>query len=190
LIPRPETELLARFVIDQLRGSRAKKVLDIGTGSGCLAITIALEVPNTNVHATDVSTEALSMARHNARKLQARVEFQTHDILSDPLTFGPLDIVVSNPPYVLESEQQDMEPNVKEFEPAVALFVPDTDPLLFYKIIAEKALASLVPNGVLITEINELFGQETKALFQTIGFKEVTILQDLEGKDRFVSGIR
>ncbi len=191
LIPRPETELLVNEAIKYIKKNQHEiSILDIGTGSGCIAITLALEVPQLRIFATDITAGALLTAKENAAQLGAEVRFTLHDILNDELNFGPLDIIVSNPPYIAESEAVAMAPNVTAHEPPAALFVPDSDPLLFYRAIAKKAKAALKLGGIVIVEINERYGAQTAMLFQSIGFKEVKITQDLEGKDRLVSGNR
>ena len=189
LIPRPETEFLVKAIIDGIREKQSSTILDIGTGSGCIAITLSLELPNATVIATDISTDALSVAQRNAYLLNAPVQLHSHDILSESLNFGSLDAVVSNPPYVLYEEKSLMKKNVSNFEPHLALFVPDSNPLLFYHAIAEKAKRALKPGGLLITEINEQLGNQAASLFQTNGFGEVKIMKDLNSKDRFVCGV-
>jgi release factor glutamine methyltransferase len=190
LIPRPETELLVRTVIDRFKTKSSLRILDIGTGSGCIAITLALELPSSSVIGTDKSNEALIIAKNNAEKLKASVQWEHHDILSSPLSFGEFDIIVSNPPYIRAEEKNSMSKNVLGFEPEIALFVPDDDPLLFYRAIARKGQASLCPEGFLIAEINERFGKETAELFLANGFRDVEIIEDPEGKDRFVCGVK
>lgn len=191
LITRPETELLVGYAINHFKKDQKEiTVLDIGTGSGCIAITLALEIPSSKVIATDISAGALLTAKENAQGLGADVEFHLHNILKDKMDFGYLDLVVSNPPYIMESEKSTMALNVTEYEPPQALFVPDSDPLLFFRIITEKAFHVLKPQGVVIVEINERFGEETMALLQSIGFKNVNVLQDLSNKDRIITACR
>ena len=189
LIPRPETELLVKMVVDHFQGNKQEiTLLDIGTGSGCIAITLALELPFATVLATDISSDALGIAKENAKRLTANVQFQIQDILNDTLSMGQLDAVVSNPPYILENERILLQKKVVEYEPAQALFVPDSNPLLFHTAIAEKARQSLKPGGLLLTEINESLGKETAALFRSFGYTDVKIIKDLDGKDRVVIG--
>lgn len=191
LIPRPETELLAQFIVEHFHGrDQSPSILDIGTGSGCLSITLALEIPMATLIATDVSAAALAMANTNAGRLNAKVQFHQHDILKNELTFGTLDAVVSNPPYILDNERITLARNVIHHEPGLALFVPDDDPLVFHKAIARKTLKALKEGGLLITEINEKLGRQTADLFQSLGYADVGIIKDLHGKNRFVSGIR
>ena len=190
LIPRPETELLVKMVVDHFQGNKQEiTLLDIGTGSGCIAITLALELPFATVLATDISSDALGIAKENAKRLTANVQFQIQDILNDTLSMGQLDAVVSNPPYILENERILLQKKVVEYEPAQALFVPDSNPLLFYKAIAEKARQSLKPGGLLLTEINERLGNDMAALFESLGYADVKIHKDLCEKDRLVSGM-
>lgn len=189
LIPRPETEILVKSVINEFQGSKEKiTLLDIGTGSGCIAVTLALELLPASVFATDIRSDGLGIAKENSKRLKANVQFQTHDILNDTISMDRLDAVVSNPPYILEKEKTLLPRNVVEYEPAQALFVPDSNPLLFHKAIAEKARLSLNPGGILLTEINERMGNDTAALFESLGYADVKILKDLDRKDRLVVG--
>jgi release factor glutamine methyltransferase len=191
LIPRPETELLVTAVIEHFKDHKGNvTVLDIATGSGSIAITLALELSNATIVATDVSPEALSIAKTNSDRLNARVEVHLHDILKDSLSYGPLNAVVSNPPYILESERETVANNVKNFEPPSALFVANERPLLFHDAIARSARESLTSGGLLITEINERLGTETAALFKSLGYCEVRIIKDLAKKNRFVSALQ
>jgi release factor glutamine methyltransferase len=192
LIPRPETEELVRLILKHLQqsGDQYKRtILDIGTGSGCIPITLALECPTASVMATDVSEAALDVAGKNASNLRASVHFFRNDILHDTLPLSNLDVVVSNPPYIAWEEKEKMHANVVEFEPHLALFVPDNDPLHFYKAIAEKATLALRSGGLLVVEINERFGQEIAELFSSHGFTEVDVIRDLSQKERVVKGI-
>ncbi len=189
LIPRPETELLVKMVVDHFQDSKQEiRLLDIGTGSGCIAITLALELPSATVIATDIRSDALGVAKENAKRLTANVQFQLHDILNDTISMGPLDAIVSNPPYILENEKTFLQKKVVDYEPARALFVPDSNPLLFHRAIAEKARQSLRKGGLLLTEINERLGNDTAVLFESLGYADVQILKDLSGKDRIVIG--
>ncbi|HWA33459.1 MAG TPA: peptide chain release factor N(5)-glutamine methyltransferase [Cyclobacteriaceae bacterium] len=192
LIPRPETELLVSEVVDHFKNSEEAypSMVDIGTGSGCIATTLALEIPAAIVFATDISEGALDLAAANARNLKAKVRFIRHDILKDPISFGPLDAVVSNPPYVPEQERSTLRKNVIDFEPHLALFSGGDDALFFYDAIAKNARKCLKPGGLLITEINESYGPETAALYKSLHYSEVDIIKDLSGKDRIVRAIR
>jgi len=190
LIPRPETEELVRFVIDFIRKSNSKncRVLDIGTGSGCIAITLALELKEIESFGTDISSEGLATASANAKKLNASVQFLNHDILSSQLPVS-VDVLVSNPPYIGWNEFNTMSKNVVDYEPRLALFVDSEEPLLFYKAIVKRARESLTPGGLVAVEINERFGKEVQRLFIANDFAEVEIIQDVFGKDRIVKGV-
>lgn len=194
LIPRPETEELIRTVLlwqaHRKNAMERLRMLDIGTGSGCIPITLFLELGNVDVYATDISNAALSVAVKNAELLQANVTFVEHDILKEGLPVTNLDVVVSNPPYITEHEAAAMKPNVLNFEPHLALFVPDEDPLLFYKQIAERAMETLKPTGLLAVEINENFGTDVLQLFLRIGFQEVQVINDISEKPRIVRGVK
>jgi release factor glutamine methyltransferase len=189
LIPRPETECLVKLVIDGAGKQEGNNVLDIGTGSGCLAITLTLELSRCDVHATDVSAAALAVARENARLLNAAAKFHLHNILEDELPFTDLDVIVSNPPYVRQSEAASMERNVRGYEPSLALFVPDEDPLLFYRTIAQKARLALRAGGLLVVEINEGLGSETQEEIERAGFSNVLLHLDQHGKQRCITAM-
>jgi len=188
LIPRPETEL----IIHEVLRTKIKEpvILDVGTGSGCIAISLTKEIPGATIFAVDISTGALEVAKENARKHQASVTFISSDFLKTDLDVEPLDWIVSNPPYVRELEKKAMERNVLNFEPHNALFVPDNDPLLFYKAIAAKGKTLLKPSGKIAVEINAQFGPEVKKLFDDLGFIKTKIIKDLDGKDRIVCAER
>jgi release factor glutamine methyltransferase len=190
LIPRPETEELIHLVINFVRGldKKRRRIIDIGTGSGCIAITLALELRDIEVFGTDISPEALVTATANAERLNAKAQFVKHDILNSKLPFS-IDIIVSNPPYIGWDEHSTMSKNVVDYEPKLALFVDGEDPLLFYKAIVIRATESLTPHGLLAVEINERFGQEVKQLFVSNQFYDVEIVQDTFGKDRIVKGV-
>lgn len=189
LIPRPETEELTQLVIDELMlHDETMSVIDIGTGSGCIPIMIKKRKPRTHVYGIDVSSEALLVAQQNAQRLETDVKFIHADFLDrSKWERMPLcSIIVSNPPYVKQSESAAMADRVKEYEPLTALFVPDEDALVFYKAIAEFAKLKLKPGGKVFVEINEALGLETCILFQKAGFSDVLLKQDLSGRDRFV----
>ena len=188
LIPRPETEQLVDLIIEDNPGSDLR-VLDMGTGSGCIAISLARALKFARVDALDVSRDALAVARDNAASLKVKVRFFESDILA-PQPAATYDIIVSNPPYITWSERELMERNVKDYEPAQALFVPDNDPLLFYKAIASYAKRSLEKGGRLYLEINQRFGAEVKCLLEDCGFDEVRIIVDSFGKDRFAVAVK
>lgn len=190
LIPRPETELLvSEAVRHALNLGHTARVLDLCTGSGCIAWSMAQEVPHSEVTAIDLSPEALAVAEDSLEGPKTnRPRFLRADVLG-PLGFlpaGSFDLLLSNPPYVMESEKALMRPNVLEHEPAMALFVPDSDPLLFYRHIAEHATRLLVPGGMGIVEINESLGEETAAVFRSEGLVKVSPIHDFCNKIRFV----
>ncbi|KAB2866664.1 MAG: peptide chain release factor N(5)-glutamine methyltransferase [Bacteroidales bacterium] len=188
LIPRPETEELVHWIVSNNKDN-SPKILDIGTGSGCIAISLAKYISNAKVSALDVSEKALSVAKRNAITNSVNVDFKNGDILElSEFDGAPYDIIVSNPPYVRELEKQLMNRNVKDFEPHLALFVSDNDPLLFYRTIAKKSKNWLSPNGQLYFEINEAFGNEIKDMLISIGFRDVEIRKDINGKDRMAFG--
>lgn len=192
LIPRPETELLCQLIADNdqaVTGNGEIRVLDMGTGSGCIAITLALSMQNASVEAWDVSAEALNMAKSNAESLGASVSFEQKDILgSDENNVERCyDIIVSNPPYICNKEAAQMEHNVLDFEPHLALFVPDEAPLLFYSAIARFARLALKVGGALYFEINPLYADALCSMLSSLGFANVTIHVDQFGKQRFIS---
>jgi release factor glutamine methyltransferase len=187
LIPRPETEALIHEVLKHLRGgSCTPHILDIGTGSGCIAITLNLEIPKSKVYAIDISRDALDTAKENSKRLGAVVEFIESDFLNSPDQLTPLDVIVSNPPYVPEAEKKLMDKNVLNYEPPIALFVPDHDPLLFYDAIASKGKVLLKPSGKIFVEIHSNSGDQVKKLFENEGYLFASIIKDLDGKDRIV----
>ena len=196
LIPRPETEELVELIIEstnyELRNTKLK-VLDIGTGSGCIAISLAKYLPTSEVFAIDVSVEALATAKKNAELNKVAIDFISTNILDvDTLSAvagldKQFDIIVSNPPYVRNLEKYEIKPNVLEYEPHLALFVDDIDPLLFYRKIAELAIKNLNPNGKLYFEINQYLGKETINLLEDFGFRNVELKKDIYGNDRIIS---
>ena len=188
LIPRPETEELIDFILSTTKDS-ALTILDIGTGTGCIPITLKSNLPLTKVSAIDISEKALETAIKNARLNKVNVNFSHKDILTNNLTDLPqFDIIISNPPYVLESDKLKMNKNVLDFDPELALFVADENPLLFYKRITTLAVEKLNKNGRLFFEIHENFGKETKQLLINAGFTNVNIINDMQGKNRIVWG--
>lgn len=189
LIPRPETEELVDLIVKN-NTEFDGRILDIGTGTGAIAISLNLALPNSSVKAFDVSKPALEVAQKNNLLLNSSVEFLLEDILHPTYNGVPFDIVVSNPPYVLDKEKSQLEKNVLEYEPHLALFVEDEEPLLFYKAIAVFCKSNLVKGGKLFVEINEKFGNETSELFSSHGFDSVQIIKDLNGKERMVSAIK
>ncbi|MHA8074196.1 peptide chain release factor N(5)-glutamine methyltransferase [Aquirufa sp. HETE-40SA] len=184
LIPRPETEELVDLVLS--RATENASVLDVGTGSGCIPISLKLERPSLQVEAWDISEGALTMARQNANALQVEVEFKQHDIFSWPTSAGSWDVIVSNPPYVTEEEKKEMANHVLAHEPHLALFVPNDDALKYYVALADFAQERLRAGGYLFLEINQYFGTQTVELLFSKGFQEVKLLQDFKGNDRMI----
>jgi len=221
LIPRPETEELVEWVLESVGSSKlaAGSILDIGTGSGCIAISLQKNLPRAEVSAMDISAAALEIAKQNAELNNVRVNFIEQDILAyySPLTthYSPLtthhslltthhslltthhsplttpyNIIVSNPPYVTLQDKTQMHRNVIDFEPHTALFVPESDPLIFYKAIATYAQNNLPPNGLLFFEINESYGVETAEILAAMGFHNVELRKDLIGRDRMIKAVK
>lgn len=197
LIPRPETEELCQLIIHDwdkpfcgLQPPAPLRLLDVGTGSGCIAITLRLGLPCSEVTAWDVSADALITAHENARRLHANVSWQLQDALCAPADEASWDIIVSNPPYIIEREREAMRSNVLDHEPDLALFVPDNDPLRFYRAIARYASCALKPAGRLYFEINPLFVDELTAMLQENGFTSVDVFEDFRGKKRMMRGGR
>jgi release factor glutamine methyltransferase len=187
LIPRPETEELVDWVIKSCAG-KAKRytILDIGAGSGCIAVSLAKNLPTASVCALDISQKALDVAKQNAQLNKVSVEFVQQDIFANP-PLGEWDIIVSNPPYVLPSEKKEMSANVLDYEPHQALFVPEEKPLLFYERIAGIGLRHLEKEGTLFFEINAFFGKAVVEMLQEKGYQSVELLKDISGKDRMIS---
>lgn len=185
LIPRPETEELVELMLKEIPSDA--RILDVGTGSGCIAVSLAKELPHASVTAWDVSPEALCVARANACKLHAEVRFVECDVLTYlPDTDERYDVIVSNPPYITESEKCDMEPNVLQWEPSLALFVPDDDPLRFYRRIAALGCTMLNEGGRLYFEINRSMGSGMEEMLSEMDYVNVRVMKDLSQNDRFV----
>lgn len=190
LIPRPETEQLIDIIVEQ-NNADDLNVLDIGTGSGCIAIALARSLKFPAVTAIDISQEAIATARRNASGLKANVKFQVLDILNATKPKSALyDIIVSNPPYISSHERDDMDSNVLDYEPHSALFVPDDNPLLFYRAIAEYGTSALRNGGRLYFEINPLFANDTAKMLTAFGYNSVTLERDYTGKLRFSTAIK
>lgn len=187
LIPRNETEELVHLIIKENPQS-GLKILDIGTGTGCIPITLFLEMNEAEVYGLDVSESALAIAHKNAEALKAKVHCIHLDILEEELPIRDLDILVSNPPYIPKKGKEKMHRNVLDFEPHLALFVPDENPLLFYRRIAELGKKALKPKGKIYFEIHEDYGKDVQNLLFGLGYSEVEIIPDLNGKDRMVRG--
>ena len=190
LIPRPETAELCQWIeeeVSSLDADDPKQILDICTGSGCIAITLGLTLPNSEVTGWDISEDALRIAQGNVEMLKAgnvRIEYQ--DALMLPKAAETADIIVSNPPYICEKEKADMEKNVLEHEPSIALFVPDEEPLKFYRAIAEYASSALKSEGALYFEINPIYEKETREMLEGLGFKDIETKEDAFGKKRMM----
>ena len=193
LIPRPETEELVAWATERAeameRTEGARRLLDVGTGSGCIALSLALRLGEAwQVAAWDIDAETLSVARENARSQGAAVEFEQVDLLAQPMPAEPFDLIVSNPPYVCQSERAEMEAQVLDYEPARALFVPDNDPLLFYRALVQLAQRALRPAGWLLLEVNRAYAEETAELLRQAGMADVEVRCDALGNPRMVGG--
>ena len=188
LIPRPETSELVEWIASEANGK--EKILDIGTGSGCIAVSLANRLPEAEVSAWDISTEALAVATENSKANNCAVTFREVDILAYQPNDELFDIIVSNPPYIKEVEKEQMEANVLDWEPHTALFVPDNDPLLFYRAIAEKATKMLRSGGKLYFEINRAYGAETIEMLSALGYTNIELRKDFADNDRMIRVIR
>lgn len=201
LIPRPETEELVRWILEEAQRARVEirarkkenenselKILDIGTGSGCIAISLAKNIPEAKVYALDISKGALEIAHRNAVKNETIVEFIKASILEAPELQDGFDFIVSNPPYVREIEKNEMEKNVLENEPDLALFVSNENPLVFYKAITQFAKGHLNTNGTLFLEINQYLAKETRAILEQHNFSEIELRKDMFDNDRMLKG--
>lgn len=185
LIPRPETQQLVDIIVDENKAPDLH-VLDLCTGSGAIAVALARNLPFSSVVALDISSKALEYAKENSDSLKTKIHFIRDDIFNHEFTSTEFDIIVSNPPYVDESEKKDMEPNVLDYEPSEALFVPDDNPLLFYRRIAEIGTTALKPSGRLYLEINPRHASDLKEMLRSFGYRDVVIIKDIHGRDRFV----
>ena len=188
LIPRPETSELVEWIASETNGNES--ILDIGTGSGCIAISLAHKLPQSKVTAWDISPDALAVATENSKANGCAVEFEEIDILAYKPTGELFDIIVSNPPYIKENEKAEMHSNVLDWEPHTALFVPDNDPLLFYRTIAEKGLVLLKPGGKLYFEINRAHGQETVEMLKSLGYTGIELRKDFADNDRMIRAVK
>ena len=187
LIPRPETAELVEWIISDCNSSDSPiRILDIGTGSGCISISLAKNLPQSEVHAWDISEDAIRIASDNANRLNANVRFRQTDVLGQIPTNTMMNVIVSNPPYITEAERTDMDANVTDWEPDTALFVPDNTPLLFYERIADIGKQILTPDGTIYFEINQRFGTETVDMLRKKGYRNVELRKDLSGNDRMI----
>lgn len=189
LIPRNETEELVHLILNENKG-KGLKIMDLGTGSGCIPITLALEMDHPAIIAVDISRAALELAKFNAHTFESRVAFYQLDILNEGFPERNLDILISNPPYVRVSEKQSMHQNVLDHEPHLALFVTDEDPLVFYRSIAIKGREALKSGGKLYLEINAALGQQVIELLSSSNYSEIRLIKDLNGKDRMVAAVK
>lgn len=197
LIPRPETEELVHWAVQsaeamisvEAQANPSLHILDIGTGSGCIAISVALALPRATVQAWDISPQALAQARSNAQRLGAQVSFVQQDALQPPQHHACLDMVLSNPPYICQREAEAMHRNVLAHEPHMALFVPNDDPLRFYRAITRYAVEALRPGGCVLFEINALYAEATRQMMLNEGLSHIETRLDCFGKERFVKGI-
>ncbi len=193
LIPRPETENLVQEILLDWKEVLSPSVLDLGTGSGCIAITLFLEMNCAKVDAWDISPEALTVARGNNSLYNSGVRFMERDVFEDQTDAcapSGYDVIVSNPPYIRESERKDMDRNVLDWEPGLALFVSDADPLIYYRRICELGYSQLKPGGMIYFEINSQFSEELTAMMSRFRYKDIQIKKDLFGKDRIIKGKR
>lgn len=187
LVPRPETEELVSLIISQHKAKSEIKILDIGTGSGCIAITLDKELPPTEVYAMDIDKDALQTARKNAMIHNSQVMFVQDDIFAYQPSYPMFNVVVSNPPYVTDSEKALMNRNVLDYEPSLALFVPDEDPIKYYKAIADFCALYLLPQGKLYFEINERLGNKVMDMLQKHGYEEIYLFKDFNNRNRIIS---
>ena len=188
LIPRPETSELVKWIANESNGT--ENILDIGTGSGCIAVSLAHRMPQATVSAWDISAEALAVATENSKANNCAVTFREVDILAYEPNDEQFDIIVSNPPYIKEIEKELMEANVLDWEPHTALFVPDNDPLLFYRTIAQKATTMLRPGGKLYFEINRAYGKATCDMLASIGYTDIELRKDFADNDRMIRAVK
>lgn len=187
LIPRPETEELVDLIIRDNRSGHDLRILDIGTGSGAIAVALAVHLPEAEVYALDFSEDALEVARHNAKENNVPVRFCRLDILQELPSFdSQIEVIVSNPPYIPFSRYERLHPNVRKFEPVTALAVPDQDPLIFYRRIADAGKRCLVDDGLIYLETHEDFQEEIATMLENRGFRDIRLLQDLNGKPRMM----
>ncbi|MBQ5889212.1 MAG: peptide chain release factor N(5)-glutamine methyltransferase [Bacteroidaceae bacterium] len=187
LIPRPETSELVEWIASEANGNES--ILDIGTGSGCIAVSLAHKLPKSKTTAWDISPDALAVAVENSKANNCAVMFEQVDILAYEPTGEQFDIIVSNPPYIKENEKEAMHSNVLDWEPHTALFVPDNDPLLFYRTIAEKGLQIFKPGGRLYFEINRAHGKETMEMLASLGYTNIELRKDFADNDRMIRAV-
>jgi release factor glutamine methyltransferase len=190
LVPRPETEELVSLIISQHKSKSEIKIIDIGTGSGCISITLDKEMPPTEVYAMEINKDALNIARKNASLLNSKVMFVQDDIFNFQPSYPMFDVVVSNPPYVTESEKGLMHKNVLDYEPSIALFVPDEDPVRYYQAIVQFCDYYLLEGGKIYLEINERLGNKVMDVLRQRNYKEIYLFKDFNNKNRIVSAVK
>ena len=190
LIPRPETRELVEWIVADRKADASCRILDIGTGSGCIAVSLAKRLPQAEVEAWDISEGALEVARRNAERNGVKVLWGLQDVLAALPGSALYDVIVSNPPYITEKEKQDMDANVLDWEPSTALFVPDADPLLFYRKIAGLGLSMLKSGGALYFEINRAYGSETVRMLEDLGYTQIELSKDEWGNDRMIKACK
>ena len=190
LIPRPETLELVRWIADDCKAKHPCRILDVGTGSGCIAVSLAKLIQGVEIEAWDISEDALQVASRNAKRNDVEVLFRQRDVLSVEPEGKRFEVIVSNPPYIAEKEKEVMDANVLDWEPSLALFVPDDDPLVFYRKIAQLAQEMLTEGGALYFEINQAYGQETVRMLETLGYVSIELRKDAFGNDRMIKAKR
>lgn len=190
LIPRPETEELVSWVLSFHTENHTLDILEIGSGSGCIPVSLSKHLRKASIRSLDLSEKALSVAKKNARSHGVSIDFQQRDILEMEDLSATYDLIISNPPYVRESEKEQMHGNVLRYEPKIALYVKDEDPLLFYKAIARLAMTGLRPGGELFFEINQYMGKELISLLADMGFVSIALKKDIYGADRMIRAVK
>ena len=190
LIPRPETQELVSWIVEDCQKDEAIRILDIGTGSGCIPVSLAKQLPEAEVESWDISEGALEVASRNCERNEVKVLLRRKDVLNATPEGVFYDVIVSNPPYIADREKVDMEANVLDWEPSLALFVPDDDPLLFYRKIAQLGCEMLKEGGLLYFEINRAYGQETSLMLSELGYNQIELKKDSWGNDRMIKAKR
>ena len=190
LIPRPETQELVSWIVEECQKEEAIRILDIGTGSGCIPVSLAKQLPRAEVESWDISEGALEVASRNCERNEVKVLLRRKDVLNAAPEGVFYDVIVSNPPYIADREKVDMEANVLDWEPSLALFVPDDDPLLFYRKIAQLGCEMLKEGGSLYFEINRAYGQETALMLNELGYNQIELKKDSWGNDRMIKAKR
>ena len=190
LIPRPETQELVLWIVEDCRADEAVRILDVGTGSGCIPVSLAKQLPRAEVESWDISEGALEVASRNCERNEVKVLLRRKDALNAAPEGVFYDVIVSNPPYIADREKVDMEANVLDWEPSLALFVPDDDPLLFYRKIAQLGCEMLKEGGSLYFEINRAYGQETSLMLSELGYNQIELKKDSWGNDRMIKAKR